>query len=52
MIDYPDAQGIDEAPIPPEIREALLATLAGREHLLFESIGQTTTMRCVPCQRQ
>ncbi|TDO10661.1 hypothetical protein [Halomonas ventosae] len=28
------------APIPPETREALLATLAGYEHLLFESMGQ------------
>ncbi len=40
MTDFPDAQGPDAAPIPPETREALLATLAGYEHLLFESMGQ------------
>ncbi|KXS36827.1 hypothetical protein [Modicisalibacter sp. 'Wilcox'] len=40
MTDSLDAQGLDAAPIPPETREALLATLAGYEHLLFESMGQ------------
>jgi hypothetical protein len=40
MTDSPDAQGPDEAPIPPETRTALLATLESYEHLLFEPMGQ------------
>lgn len=38
--DFLDAQGPDAALVPAETREALLATLAGYEHLLFESMGQ------------